>query len=89
MSGKQKRRSGYHWPRVGEKRRSRQPFIIDSMPEQVRVEIQKRRAAGDTWQEISEASATFAGRTLPVSMLHRWYAVRVEQVQREISEMDK
>jgi hypothetical protein len=87
MNGKHKK--GYRWPRIGEKRRSRQPFLIDSMSEAVRLEIQKRRAAGDTWQEVSEASKQFAGRVLPISMLHRWYAVRVEQVNREVMEIDR
>src|SRR3972149_2470873 len=70
--------------RAGEKRKSRMPFAIDAMPEKTREEIQKRRAAGQTWQEISDASPSFAGRLLAVSVLQRWYDVRVEQVQREV-----
>lgn len=75
---------GYRAPRTGEKRKTRQPFAIDALSEQVRNEIQKRRASGDTWQEISEASLKFAGRVLAVSTLQRWYDVRVEQVRSEV-----
>ena len=74
----------YRRPRTGEKRSSQQPFAIDKLPESVRIEIQKRRAKGHTWQEIAEASEKFAGKSLAVSTLQRWYDVRVAQVQKEV-----
>jgi len=55
------------------------------MPEPVRQEIMRRRAAGETWQEISDASPTFAGEKLALETLRRWYDVRVEQVQHEVA----
>ena len=79
-----KHKPEYGWPRTGQKRRTRQPFLIDTLPEEVRGEIQRRRAAGQTWPEISAASEKFAGRVLSISVLQRWYDVRVEQVQREV-----
>lgn len=82
MKGQHK--PGYHRPRTGEKRQVRQPLAIDKLPEAVRMQIQKRRAAGQTWEEISEASAEFAGKPLAVTTLHRWYDLRIEQVRREV-----
>jgi hypothetical protein len=82
MKGQHK--PGYHRPRTGEKRHWRQPLVIDTLPEVARLEIQKRRAKGETWEEISEASEKFAGRRLALSVLHRWYDLRVEQVQRDV-----
>jgi hypothetical protein len=79
-----KHKPGYRAPRTGQKRKTRQPFVIDGMNEKVRAEIQQRRAKGETWQEISDASLEFAGRAFAVSLLQRWYDVRVEQVHREV-----
>lgn len=75
-SGKHK--PGYRRPRTGEKRKTRQPLLIDKMSETVRAEIQTRRARGETWDEIAEAVK------LPSSTLKRWYDIRVEQVNAEV-----
>jgi hypothetical protein len=79
-------RPGYKRPRTGEKRATRQPLGIDKLEEKVRIEIQKRRAAGETWGEIESASSQFAGERLPANSLARWYDLRVAQVQREVLE---
>lgn len=76
MKGQHK--PGYKKPRTGDKRSTRQPFKIDSLPLEVRDEIQKLRANGQTWQEISEATG------LSASTLRDWYDVRIEQVQAEV-----
>jgi hypothetical protein len=81
MQGQHK--PGYRRPRTGEKRRTRQPLRIDSFPEEVRKKVQELRAAGETWEEISEASRKFAGEHLAVSTLHRWYDLRVAQAHAE------
>lgn len=62
----------------------RQPLRIDRMDQKVRDEILQLRAQGKTWEEIESASVKFAGRRLPHTSLHRWYDLRVEQVQREV-----
>jgi hypothetical protein len=72
-------RPGYRPPRTGEKRKTRQPIRIDALPEEVRAEIQKRRAAGETWDEIAEATK------LPPTTLKRWYDLRVDQVNAEVA----
>ncbi len=77
-------RPGYRRPRTGEKRAVRQPLAIDKLSEEVREKIQKLRAEGKTWEEISEQSLKFAGKELAVSTLHRWYDIRIEQVQRDV-----
>ncbi|MBI3405457.1 MAG: DUF3486 family protein [Acidobacteria bacterium] len=71
-------------PKTGDKRIVRQPFKIDSMPPEVAEEIQKLRAAGKTWSEISDLSVKFAAERIAISTLQRWYDVRVEQVRKEI-----
>src|SRR5712691_10458429 len=71
-------RPGYRPPRTGEKRKLRKVLRIDKLSETVRAEIQKRRAQGETWDEIAEAIK------LPASTLKRWYDIRVEQVQAEV-----
>jgi hypothetical protein len=77
-------RPGYRRPRTGEPRQTRQPLRIDRLPEEIRQEIQRRRARGETWKEIEQASASFAGERLPMNTLSRWYDLRVEQVQKEV-----
>jgi len=79
-----KHREGYRRPRTGESRNTRQPLAIDKLSPEARDAIQKFRAEGKTWEEISELSPEFAGKTLAVSTLHRWYDLRVEQVQKEV-----
>jgi hypothetical protein len=54
------------------------------MEQKVRDEILALRAQGKTWEEIESASVKFAGQRLPHTSLHRWYDLRVEQVQREV-----
>jgi hypothetical protein len=84
--------------RTGEKRKTRQPLKIDLLPQSVHDEILKARAAGKTWEEIEKASHEFVKwdelpttvleefpeLKIPKSNLHRWYDIRVEQVQQEI-----
>jgi hypothetical protein len=65
-------------PLTGEKRKTRQPLRIDKLPEEVRTEIQQRRAKGETWDEIADATK------LPPTTLKRWYDIRVEQVNAEV-----
>lgn len=81
MKGEHK--PGYRAPKTGEKRKVRQPFKLDRLDQKVRDEILKRRAAGQSWQEISDGSPEFAGHVLAVSVLHRWYDVRVQQAHDE------
>lgn len=69
---------GYRAPRTGEKRKTRQPLRIDKLPEETRADIQTRRAKGETWDEIAEATK------LPPTTLKRWYDLRVEQVNAEV-----
>ena len=76
MKGEHK--PGYRAPRTGEKRKTRQSLRIDKLPEETRADIQKRRAAGETWDEISDATG------LPRTTLQRWYDLRVEQVNAEV-----
>lgn len=75
---------GYRRPRTGEPRKTRQSLAIDRMEQKVRDEILALRAQGKTWEEIESASVKFAGQRLPHTSLHRWYDLRVEQVQREV-----
>ncbi|MGO9643012.1 MAG: phage protein Gp27 family protein [Candidatus Acidiferrales bacterium] len=73
-----------HRPRTGEARKTRQPFRVDKLPEKVRDAILKARAQGRTWEETAEAASSAAGAPIGHSVCHRWYDVRVEQVQREV-----
>jgi len=82
MKGEHK--PGYQRPRTGEPRLTRQPLRIDRLPEEIRQEIQKRRARGETWGEIEQASALFAGERLPANTLSRWHDLRIEQVRNEV-----
>jgi hypothetical protein len=82
MKGEHK--PGYKRPRTGEKRRTRQPFEIDKLSQETRDEILKARADGATWEETAERASKVAGRPLASSVVHRWYDVRVEQVQKEV-----
>lgn len=75
---------GYVRPRTGEKRETRQPLKIDSLAEDVRKAIQKARADGKTWEETAELASKSAGEPLAVSVVHRWYDLRVDQVQKEV-----
>jgi hypothetical protein len=74
----------YRRPRTGERRKTRQPFAIDSLAPEVRDEILKARAGGATWEETAERASKVAGSSIAVSVAHRWYDVRVEQVQKEV-----
>ncbi len=90
MKGEHK--PGYRRPRTGEKRRTRQPLKVDKLPQEVREAIQKARAAGATWAETAEAAAKVAAR-LKISFpsedaVRRWYDLRIEQVNREVEELD-
>lgn len=82
MKGEHK--PGYRPPRTGEKRHTRQPLKIDKLAPKVRADILKARAEGMTWEETAEFASNSAGESLAVSLVHRWYDIRVEQVQREV-----
>jgi hypothetical protein len=82
MKGEHK--AGYKRPRTGEKRRTRQPFEIDKLSQETRDAILRARADGATWEETAERASKVAGRPLASSVVHRWYDVRVEQVQKEV-----
>jgi len=84
MQGEHK--PGYRPPRTGEKRSTRQPLKIDKLDPKVRADILKARAEGLTWEETAEFASKSAGESLAVSLVHRWYDIRVEQVQREVME---
>ncbi len=60
------------------------PLKIDRLPQETRDKILELRAEGKTWWEIEILSEQFAGQRLPHTSLHRWYDLRVEQVQREV-----
>ena len=77
MKGEHK--PGYRRPRTGEKRSVRQPLRIDGLSQEVRDEILKARAAGKTWEETAELASKTAGESLAMSVVHRWYDLRVEQ----------
>src|SRR5882757_422080 len=82
MRGEHKK--GYKRPKTGEQRETRQPLRIDKLSEEVREEILNARAAGKTWEETAECASKKAGESLAASVVHRWYDLRVEQVQREV-----
>ncbi|MBZ5531822.1 MAG: hypothetical protein LAO20_10350 [Acidobacteriia bacterium] len=78
-----KHRPGYRPPRMGEKRRTRQPLWIDRLGQNVRDAIVEERALGKTWLQVSQAVSPLAGRRLACSTLARWFDLRIEQPQRE------
>lgn len=82
MKGEHK--PGYQAPRTGEPRKVRQPLRIDKLSTGVREAILRARADGATWQEAAERASKVAGESLAASVVHRWYDLRVEQVQREV-----
>jgi hypothetical protein len=82
MKGEHK--PGYRPPRTGEKRAVRQPLKIDKLAQEVRNAILKARADGKTWEETAEAASKWNGEKLAPSVVHRWYDLRVAQVQREV-----
>lgn len=86
-------------PKTGDKREVQQPLKVDALPLEVRDTIRDLRAQqGYTWAEIEEKSREFVpwdtlpartlemfpGRRIPHSTLHRWYDLRVAQVQQEV-----
>jgi hypothetical protein len=81
----------YRRPRTGEPRKVRQHFRINALPEEVRTRIKELRDEGKTWQEIENLSAEFSPTRLPLTTLHRWFDVNVEQPARrpEITDIDK
>jgi hypothetical protein len=82
MKGEHK--PGYRPPRTGEKRAVRQPLKIDKLEQPVRDAILKARAEGKTWEETAEFASKAAEESLAISVVHRWYDLRVAQVQREV-----
>ena len=81
-------RPGYKRPKTGEARRVRQHFRIDALPQEVRERIRSLRAEGKTWQQISDLSIDFSPRRLSLTLLHRWYDVRVEQQEKPANALD-
>ncbi|MBZ5703252.1 MAG: DUF3486 family protein [Acidobacteriia bacterium] len=79
-------RPGYRRPRTGEERSVRQPLKIDKLSQEVRDAILKARAEGCTWEETAEWASKKAGEPLAISVVHRWYDLRVEQVRKEVME---
>ncbi len=77
-------REGYRRPRTGEKRHTRRPLRLDRLAEEVREAILKARAEGKTWEETSELASKAAGEPIAMSVCHRWYDLRIEQVQKEV-----
>lgn len=88
-------------PKTGEPREVKQPLKIDKLPQEMRDRILQLRAQeGLTWKEIEERSPSFPewkaalpatcelfpGRRLPHSNLHRWYDLRVEQINQQVME---
>jgi len=81
-------------PRTGERRRWRRPLKADLLPAEARTFVQdaragrcvcaKRAAHFHTWMELEELSPQFAGQKISHSALHRWYDIRIEQVEREV-----
>jgi len=84
MKGEHK--PGYRRPRTGEERRWHQPLRIDGLSQEVRDAILAARAAGKTWEETAELASKKAGESLAMSVVHRWYDLRVAQVQKEVME---
>ena len=84
MKGEHK--AGYRRPRTGEERRWHQPLRIDKLSQETRDAILKARAEGCTWEETAERASKIAGETLAMSVVHRWYDLRVAQVQKEVME---
>jgi hypothetical protein len=85
--------------KTGERRKRRQPFKLDGLPEDIKQHIiELRNVQGLTWKQIEEASEEFVPWSdllprvreqfpesrLPDSSLQRWYDVRIEQVQKDI-----
>jgi hypothetical protein len=73
-----KHREGYRRPRTGEQRKVRQPLRLDRLPQELREQIIALRAEGKTWKEIAELTG------VPLTTVHRWYDLRVDQVRREV-----
>jgi hypothetical protein len=86
-------------PGIGEKRKTRQPFAIDKLPDSWRQKVIALRADWKTWEQISEASAgwdwskevtpevrvLFRNERLAPTTLARWYDVQVEQKLIEVA----
>ena len=85
--------------RTGEKPRVNQPLNIDRLPQSMRdrivsehdkrgrpwLEIEAESPRWEEWKEVPQQVAEeFPGCRLPHSNLHRWYDLRVAQVQREV-----
>ena len=75
-------RLGYKRPGTGEKRKVRQPLLINKLSIKTRERIKELRAEGKTWQEISDLSPKFSPQRLALSTLHRWFDLAVEQPAR-------
>jgi hypothetical protein len=85
-------------PRTGEPRAKHQPFAIDKLPSAWRDRIIGLRAKWMTWEQISQETtawewdklgdaqkALFVKRRIPLTTLHRWYDVQVQQKLTEIA----
>jgi hypothetical protein len=83
--GKPKHRPGYRAPRVGEPRRHRMPLRLDKCSPEVKAVIVESRASGMTWLKTAEAASAKAGQRLSPTTVQRWYDLRIEQPQSEVS----
>jgi hypothetical protein len=85
-------------PKTGESRATHQPFAIDKLPSAWRDRIIGLRAKWMTWEQISQETtaweweklsdaqrALFEERRIPLTTLHRWYDVQVQQKLTEIA----
>jgi autonomous glycyl radical cofactor GrcA len=86
--------------KTGEKPAKNIPLKIDRLPQAMRDRIlAERNMLGRSWEEIEQDSPSwdewkkiddgdvlklFPGKRLPHSNLHRWYDLRVAQVQRDV-----
>lgn len=57
-------------------RRTGKNFYINTLPAQVREEIERRHGEGQTWEQIAEASRTFSSKRLSAETLQRWFEGR-------------
>jgi hypothetical protein len=75
---------GYKRPRVGEKRKTRQPFRLDKLSQEVRDAVQTARSKGMTWEETAALASELAGEKLWPSNCQDWYEERMVRVKRAV-----
>jgi len=85
-------------PKTGEPRETHQPFAIDKLPSAWRDRVVGLCAKWMTWAQIEQETTAwewdkltgeqmklFPERRIPLSTLHRWYDVQVQQKLTEIA----